>query len=379
MATLDLLFDGKAFPVPKKSVLQLLGHHELFEAKTYAVQSSVPRDIFELFASSLKTQSKISVTKENAASLSFLAKEFLLPDLAAQCAVFYVPLDPIASLSERVAKLELQLSALSNPPGQKIEEMIEAQDRLLERLRMEVERQRESIDRTVGVAVSRVDGLEREIQNLRGEIQAVRDSIGADIGRPRSGPVKVAQPPSPVVIPPAVSSTDHVEQLPFLDGSPLNGIISFLTRKVGGNIHTRGIVNISSSGDRSKHCWQVADHDWTGYWGTANEPNSWISFDFKGRRVSLSHYTLKSHTGWRDFFVEWVIEGSHDSQSWMELDRRSTRDLASRSIVKTYPCSNTASTGFRHLRMRQTGPTSDNLHFLLLANIEFFGELREPR
>jgi hypothetical protein len=163
----------------------------------------------------------------------------------------------------------------------------------------------------------------------------------------------------------------------FVEGFEMKGIISFLSTKCGGNIHTNGLVTISSSGDEYNHCWQVADHGWTSYRYTKSVPNSWISFDFKNRRVSLSHYTLKSHPGTMNFFIAWVIEGSNDSGSWTELDRRSTRDLVGASIVKTYSCSNTSSTSFRYLRMRQTGPTSHNFHYLILTNIEFFGQLHD--
>jgi hypothetical protein len=167
----------------------------------------------------------------------------------------------------------------------------------------------------------------------------------------------------------------RVSQLPFSDGLPFNGIIAYLTTKFSGNIHTMGAVDISSSSDQYNNCWQVADHGWINYWYTRDEENLWISFDFKDRRVSLSHYTLKSHPGKGQFPKEWLIDGSNNFESWMELDRRSTRDLVGKSIVKTYQCSKTSSTGFRHIRMRQTGLASDYGRFLALTNIEFFGQL----
>jgi hypothetical protein len=50
MTSLKLVFDGKAFPVPKRYLFTLLEQHqELFTATTYAVQSSVPLDVFEMF------------------------------------------------------------------------------------------------------------------------------------------------------------------------------------------------------------------------------------------------------------------------------------------------------------------------------------------
>jgi hypothetical protein len=44
----------------------------LFHAEEYAVQSSVPLDVFETFVQSLNSR-KLTVTKDNAASLFVLA------------------------------------------------------------------------------------------------------------------------------------------------------------------------------------------------------------------------------------------------------------------------------------------------------------------
>jgi hypothetical protein len=137
MSTLELVFDGKTFAVPKKSVFELLEHHKLFEAKSYAVQSSVSLAVFEMFVDSLQTQKKISVvTKGNATFLCLLAKEFFLSEFAAECGTFSVSVDQFLALSERVSKLELQSSSsFSSRPGQ-VEEAIECQEEELERLRL---------------------------------------------------------------------------------------------------------------------------------------------------------------------------------------------------------------------------------------------------
>jgi hypothetical protein len=125
MSTLDLIFDGKVHSVPKKCVLQLVAHRELFEAKTYAVESSVPVDVFEAFVASLRTETKISVTQGNAVSVRFLANEFFLAEVAAEAASVSVSVDQFLRLSDRVSALERQLSSFSNRPGE-IEEQIES-------------------------------------------------------------------------------------------------------------------------------------------------------------------------------------------------------------------------------------------------------------
>jgi hypothetical protein len=89
-AMIDLVFNGKACPIPKKCVPHLGRHRGLLEAESYAVQSSVLVEVFAGFAASLKAQRELSATKENAVSLWFLAKEFFLPEVEAACATFSV-------------------------------------------------------------------------------------------------------------------------------------------------------------------------------------------------------------------------------------------------------------------------------------------------
>jgi hypothetical protein len=126
-ATLKLIFEGKSFPVPKKYLMELLDpHQELFQATTYAVQSSVPADVFKEFVNSLKAQIKFSDMNRNAASLSLLAMEFLLRGLAAECASFSFPADPPSSILNRVCQMRLHVS-FSKPPRQ-IGDEIERQD-----------------------------------------------------------------------------------------------------------------------------------------------------------------------------------------------------------------------------------------------------------
>jgi hypothetical protein len=172
-----------------------------------------------------------------------------------------------------------------------------------------------------------------------------------------------------------IVTTPPFETFEYFDNSPFSGIISCLTGSCGGNIHEKGIVAISSSGDQYRHCWEVANHGWKDYWYTTNRPNSWISFDFKIRSISLSSYTLKSHSGGGNFFISWTIEGSNDGTTWTMLDNRNTRDLAGKSIVGNFPCCSGNTSFFRHIRMRQTGKASSDAHNLILTNIEFFGRM----
>jgi hypothetical protein len=141
--------------------------------------------------------------------------------------------------------------------------------------------------------------------------------------------------------------------------SAFSGILSHLTHKFGGNVHEKGIVEITSSGDGGNNKpWQVANHGWNSYWISQNVPNSWICFDFKQNSVSLKNYTLKTNAGGPGGYHlrEWVIEGSNDGRNWELLDRRNTEELNGLSFVKTFNCSTeNSSKFFRFLRLKQTG------------------------
>jgi hypothetical protein len=112
-------------------------------------------------------------------------------------------------------------------------------------------------------------------------------------------------------------------------------ILRHLKGKCGGNVHEKGVVNITSSSDQSNKCWQVADYGWNGYWMSQPVSNSWICFDFKQRKLSLQHYTLKSGNVGAHYPIQWEIEGSEDGNSWNCLDSRNTRDLCGIGAVNT--------------------------------------------
>jgi hypothetical protein len=145
MSTLDLVFGGTAFPVPKKCVFELLEHLGSIQATSYAVQSSVPLDVFSAFADSLKGQTKISVTQSTALPLWFLANEFFLPESAAECATFSVSIGQFSALAKRVSELERRIPCRSNSPGE-IEGRIESLEEGLESLRLALEKLQTSVE-----------------------------------------------------------------------------------------------------------------------------------------------------------------------------------------------------------------------------------------
>ena len=113
--------------------------------------------------------------------------------------------------------------------------------------------------------------------------------------------------------------------------------------------------------------------------------NSWICYDFKGRRVSPTSYSIT--VGPYNQPLSWVLEVSNDGseESWEVIDRR---DYAKDKLViefdpyviSNFAISNPPSGSFRHVRLRLTGPNSWSQNCICLSSFEVFGKLTDiPR
>lgn len=154
---------------------------------------------------------------------------------------------------------------------------------------------------------------------------------------------------------------------------PFDGVFALLMSKYGGNIHDKGIIDITASSDPDKNVSFVSDSDWESYWFSDNVPNSWVQFDFKDKLIIVTDYTIQSDGSDGNHLLHWELEGSNDGKNWEVIDKRDTNDLNSFYKVKSYSCF--LEKPFRMLRLRQTGKNSSNQDYMLLASIEFFGEL----
>jgi hypothetical protein len=182
-----------------------------------------------------------------------------------------------------------------------------------------------------------------------------------------------------VELPSIPESRFHLKPIDFDSSRPFDGIIASLTRECGGNVHTRGIVSITTTGNCRNRCYQVADYDWGDYWYGYDNSAAWIQFDFKDRLVSVRDYSIKSDGNAGCHLLRWKLEGSNDGDSWTLLDQRNTQDLNGSRVVKSYECEPSQSAVYRFVRLTQTGPNSSNDRHLMLSNIEFFGALSESQ
>jgi hypothetical protein len=168
--------------------------------------------------------------------------------------------------------------------------------------------------------------------------------------------------------------------LSFFPSSPLSGIINHLTSRFCGNVHDRCIVNITANrpynDSPSNAAKNVADLGTDSVFHSVNEPNQSICFDFKAMQIRPTHYSIRMYSAAPNQYhlKNWVIEGSVDGNSWIEIDRRENNtDLNSSYAIKTFNICKVDT--FRMIRLRQIGLNHRNDNYLIFTSFELFGTL----
>jgi hypothetical protein len=155
------------------------------------------------------------------------------------------------------------------------------------------------------------------------------------------------------------------------EAESVDGIISYLTLKHGGNVHEKGIVTITSKsvfldGDG----WNVADLTSGRRFVSNDEPGQWICWDFHEMRVRPTHYTVKSY-----LLKSWVVESSLDGEAWTEIFRKTDNQDFRRGEIASFAVSKSAKCCF--IRLTQTGKNHNGNDMLVIQAFEFFGTLLE--
>lgn len=163
-----------------------------------------------------------------------------------------------------------------------------------------------------------------------------------------------------------------------------DGIIKYLTKKCGGNVSMKNVVNVTASSTFSSNKpSNVVDFDNpNSYFESINNSmfNEWVKYDFKELRVKPTYYSILSGNdhGESDNPKNWVIEGSNDDISWKVLDTRNNETrLVSKKSVSEFKIQNSLgkNESFRFLRIRSTGKDTSDDYILAFSALEYFGYL----
>lgn len=181
------------------------------------------------------------------------------------------------------------------------------------------------------------------------------------------------------------SSSDLKKQgIPFeyTGNNAFSGIFSQLRAETSNNIES--VVQVTASSQQSRKPLNVIQRERRGlfggggYFNSLNEPNSWICFDFKDRRVIPTNYSIRTIQGFPNTFYpkNWVIEGSNDNSNWKIIDEQNDCSyLKGDHVSHTFTIQNKKSKEFRYIRMRQTGENWNGSNHLGMESFELFGTL----
>jgi hypothetical protein len=174
---------------------------------------------------------------------------------------------------------------------------------------------------------------------------------------------------------------------PFENHEPLSGILSFLAKKHGGNVHDMGIINVSHSGwtdqaESHRAAKNACDIQGNSTFWSIIAPSQWICYDFRQMRIKPTYYSIRSQ--W-DGTVDgcnlksWVVECSKDEWEWVEMHRVvSSVDLNDGNVTKSWALTEDLDPdGFRYIRIRQLGKNHEGRHQFAISSFEVFGTLIE--
>jgi hypothetical protein len=164
--------------------------------------------------------------------------------------------------------------------------------------------------------------------------------------------------------------------------SSLDGIISYLTTKHGGNVHDKGVIEATASSALSaypvKNVADLQNGTDASHFESRNEPNSWLCYDFKNMRITPTHYSILTYPAACNHHPKsWCLEVSTNGQQWAEVHQCTDNDeLNGANRVRTWQVAKPVESRF--VRLRQTGKNHYNHDYLLLCGLELFGTLNEP-
>lgn len=112
-------------------------------------------------------------------------------------------------------------------------------------------------------------------------------------------------------------------------------------------------------------------------WTSKNDENMYIEWDFGTKQICVTHYTLQTYPCGPGYshLKNWVLEGSNKSEpdKWTIIDKREeNNDLNGQSKYATFQVA--VHDDFNILRLRATGPNHFGDNYLILCNVEFYGD-----
>lgn len=167
--------------------------------------------------------------------------------------------------------------------------------------------------------------------------------------------------------------------MPYIKGQEFNGIIQFLTNKVGGNEHKNGTIKITSNSILTNISLPQNSIDYNTsssyYQSSVDTENTELCFDFKENAIQVSNYSIESSCC-NIHLKNWVMEVSNDRKNWVLIDEHINDPALKNNRISTFN-TKLLNDFYRFARIRQTGKSWDDSYTFVFYKIELFGKLIE--
>jgi hypothetical protein len=170
-----------------------------------------------------------------------------------------------------------------------------------------------------------------------------------------------------------------------------DGIIAYLTKQSGGNVHECKIVEVTTGSFEKEGGWpggalknvvdmEVNSFFWSQYrrldQDISHTRTSWICYDFKAKRIVPSHYAVRTNDNGSggQHLKSWLVETSDDGTTWREVDHKENNDdLNGSSLTGRFAISGGGACRF--IRLVNIGRCHQGHDILFISAWEVFGTL----
>ena len=163
------------------------------------------------------------------------------------------------------------------------------------------------------------------------------------------------------------------------NGDPFDGIFNHLTKEFHGNIRELGVIHMNASSIFSDSKFLKSLVEENGDWGSQNrKQQQWVQFRFNPRKVSITGYSLRSHSNetWsKSQLRSWILAGSNNDLDWDIIDEQTDVEGFKGSFLKTLTFQTKESAYYSSIRLQRTSQTWGGNYYLALSRVELFGQI----
>ena len=295
-----------------------------------------------------------------------------------------------SDLSELNRFLQIMSIEDTNDIYDNINHVLSSFQREFSSMRDAIQRISQKYEQTVNEMNSRLKEQENINRELKSEINSAKATIGEQNNKIREKDAIINENTSLIQAKDSKlaenarliqAKDDHLARIgsvfPF-KSDLFSGIFDGLSKKLGRNLADSSDVDVTASSYHSdpylpKNVLKNDDSAWI----SQNLPNSWIQYDFKQRKVSITSYSINvRHNQLKSWKVEGSEDGSHFDMIQCQNDTQDFKSIQGKfnqpNSQKNYQV-NPNNKYYRFIRFTSTSKTWDNCDYFQFFRIELFG------